>query len=266
MESQGSSEADIKTLASSKGMDFTVTAGGDVKGAVISGIPAGYLFGADGNMVTDKVHGGDLEKQIAALCKESPGAMAGPGPYVKLAPLAAQVKSGIGLGNVLKTLVTKKLSKDPTEASEATAMYDALHTSLQEQLDSALEQKAEEPLTALAKLDRIAMQFAGDELAKKATDQAATMRKDPHVKMEIDGEQKWKYIQGLYGKLKPGAKGSKDPADESFRKVNLDALMVIVAGCRHIVEHCPKTAAATRAQEVVDQFVAPTAPKEAKTK
>jgi len=209
-------------------------------------------------MISDKVHGADLAKKIETACKQSLGALAGPGPYVKLAPLAAQVKAGVGLAGVVKTLATKKDSKDSAEAAEATAMYDAITGNMKEQFDDATEKKTEEPLVALAKFERLAALFNGDDLAKKAAKEAADMRKLPAVQKELEGEMKWKYIQGLYGKLKPGAKGSRDPADESFRKANMEQLQVIVAGCRNIATTCAKTSFAEKAQELIDQFVAPT--------
>lgn len=256
LEVQGSSAADVAEYAKGKGMTYQCTSGGSIKGSNVVGIPHTFLFGADGNLIAEKLRpGGELDKKLAVALKECGAALAGPGPYTKLGPLAAQIKSGIGLGTVLKTLATKKNSKDATEVAEATMMYDALHNGGQEQLDSATEQKAEEMVAALQKFERLATQFAGDEIGKKASEQALAMKKDPKVKAEVAGEQMWKIIEGLNDKLKP-VKGVKDPKEKAFRDLNQDALIGLVAGCRTIIQRCPKTKAAERAQGYIDEIVA----------
>lgn len=255
MEVQGSSAAEIGEFAKAKGCTYQMTSGGNIKGSNVSAIPHTFLFGADGNLIGEKLHpGGDLEKKLTAALKECGAALAGAGPYTKLAPLAAQIKSGIGLGTVLKTLATKKNSKDATEVAEATMMYDALHNGGQEQLDSAMEQKTEEVVAALTKFDRLAQQFQGDEIGKKAADQAAAMKKDPKVQKELEGERTWKIVENLNDKLK-AIKGVKDPKDPAFVKLNMDQLIVLVGGCRMIIQKCPGTKAAERAEAYIADYV-----------
>lgn len=253
MECQNSTEAEIVALTKMKGMDYDVTTGGRLNGANVTGIPHGYLFAADGTMVADNPLSADLEKKVATLIRESAGAMAGPGPYVKLAPLAAQIKAGVGLGTVLKTLSTKKASKDAVESAEATMMFDALHGSAQEQLENAIEKKAEDPLGALAKLDKLAAQFSGDEIAKKAADESIAMKKDPAIKKEIEAGMMWKQIEALNEKLKP-VKGAKNPADEAFRKANLPAIQSMIVGCQTINQRFPGTIAANKAQGLMESY------------
>ncbi len=254
LECQGSTEAEIAEFMKSKSADFEATTGGSLKGAAVSGIPHGFLFGPDGKLITDSgLRGAELEKKVVSAVKECGAAMAGPGPYVKLAPLAAQIRSGLGLGTVLKTLATKKTSKDAAEVAEATMMYDALHGNAEEQLASAMEKKADDPVAALSKFDRLSLQFSGDEIAKKATDESAAMKKDPVIKKELEGAGMWKIIEALNDKLKP-VKGLKDPKDPAFVKINIEALQGLVGGCRTIIQRCPNTGAAKKAQDLMDEF------------
>ena len=206
-------------------------------------------------MITEKgLHGAEAEKTVSAALKECGAALAGPGPYTKLAPLAAQIKSGIGLGSIMKTLTTKTSSKDATEAAEATMMLTALQTGAKDQLEGAIEKKKEDPLSALLKFDHLSQQFVGDDIAKKASEQSATMRKDPLIKKELEGATMWKMIEGWNDKLKP-VKGIKDPKDPAFVKLNLETLQGLVAGCRTIIQRCPNTKAAEHAKEYIENYV-----------
>jgi hypothetical protein len=258
----GATAAEIAEYAKGKGMTYQCCSGGNIKGSNVATIPHTFLFGADGNLIGEKLRLPELQKKVPLALKECGAALAGAGPYTKLGPLAAQIKSGIGLGTVLKTLATKKNSKDAVEVAEATMMYDALHNGGQEQFDMAMEQKSEEMVAALQKFDRLAAQFAGDEIGKKASEQALAMKKDPQVKAELAGEQMWKIIEGLNDKLKP-VKGVKDPKEQAFRDLNIDSLKGLVAGCYTIIQRCPKTKAAARAQEYIDDYV-PATPAPAK--
>src|SRR5690242_16009861 len=89
IECQNSGKEEIDTLCKSKGVGYQITTGSQLKGANVSSIPHGFLFSADGKMVSDELRGKPLEDKIKELLAESAAAMAGPGPYVKLAAFAA---------------------------------------------------------------------------------------------------------------------------------------------------------------------------------
>jgi len=253
LECQNSSAADIATLAKSKDVTYQLTTGGDLKGSNVTGIPHGFLFGADGKLLADNPRGKELESKVKEALKDVAGMMAGPGPYKKLAALAAQVKSGQGLGAVLKTLAQKKDSKDAEEAAEAKTMYEALHGNAQEALDSALAKKETSPVESLARLDKLALQFAGDEIGTKAKQEGDTLRKDPKIKKEIEAEAMLKQIEAATERLKP-VRGMKDPKDEAFRKANAAAIQGIVGGCQALSQRYAGTAAAQKADELVSQY------------
>lgn len=253
LECQNSSAADITALAQGKGATYQMTTGGDLKGSNVTGIPHGFLFGPDGKLVAEERDVTSLEKKIKELLPEVAAAMAGPGPYKKLAPLAAQVKAGQGLGAVLKQLRTKVESKDAEEAAEAKAMLEALGGAAQAQLDRAIGIKDSEPADAIARMDKIALQFAGDEIAVKAKTEADTLRKDPKIKKELEATAVFVQIQKSYEGLKPFM-GEKNPKADGFRKMNMAAIQQIVGGCQMIVQRYPDTQTAKKAQEMMDQF------------
>ncbi|MCW8133382.1 MAG: hypothetical protein KIS92_23770 [Planctomycetota bacterium] len=253
LECQGSTAAEISNMAKAKGVAYQLTTGGDLKGANVRGIPHGFLFGPDGKLVADDVPFSELEKKIKELLPEVAGAMAGPGPYKKLAPQAAQVKAGQGLGAVLKLLRTKVESKDAEEAAEAKMMLEALGGAAQAQLDRAVGMKESDPLGAIAKLDKLAVQFAGDEIAVKAKTETDALKKDPKVRKEIEAAGVFAQIEKAYDGLKPFL-GEKNPKADGFVKLNQAAINNIVAGCQMIVQRYPETNVAKKAQEMMNQF------------
>lgn len=253
LECQRSADDVIANVAKSKGAGYQMTTGGDLKGSNVSGLPHGFLFGADGKLAVDDPPNGQLEKKVKELLKDSAGFMAGPGPYVKLAALAAQIKSGQGLGTVLKTLAAKKESKDAAEQAEAVMMYDALHGAAEGQLEGALGKKDTEPAAALVKLDKIALTFAGDEVATKAKTEADAMRKDPKVKKEVEADAMWKQVEAMTDKLKP-VRGEKNYKDDAFRKANAASIQGIVGGCQGLTQRFAGTAAASKAESLMNEF------------
>lgn len=253
LECQNSTADEIAGLVKGKGVTYQVTTGGDLKGSNVRGIPHGFLFSPDGKMVADDPDLSELEKKIKELLPEVAGAMAGPGPYKKLAAQAAQVKAGQGLGGVLKTLRTKVESKDAEEAAEAKLMLEALGGSAQKQLERALGLKESEPSEAVARLDKLALQFAGDEIGAKAKTELESLRKVPKVRKELEAEAMWKQLEKLEEGLKPFM-GAKNPKADGFRKLNMGAIQSLVGGCQTLLQRYPDTAAAKKAQTMLDPY------------
>jgi hypothetical protein len=253
LECQQSPATDITNLAKSKGCTYQMTTGGDLKGANVTGIPHGFLFSADGKLAADDPRGGQLETKIKDLLKDAGAAWAGEGPYVKLAPLAAQIKLGQGLGQVLKTLATKKDSKDAAEAAEAKMMYDALSTGSKEAFDRAVADKDANPLSALARLDKLAGQFAGDDLGTKAKAEADKLKNDPKVRKEQEADGMYKQLETICSGMRAVA-NSKDPKNDAFRRTNAQAIASVVSGCQTIIQRYPGTAAATKAEEMMGEY------------
>ncbi|HYG74245.1 MAG TPA: hypothetical protein VEK08_04495 [Planctomycetota bacterium] len=253
LESQGSASDAIKSILSGQGAGYQATTGGNIKGANVTGLPHSFLFDAAGNMVADDPPLRKLEAKIKELLKESGAALAGPGPYKKLAPMAAQIKLGSGLGSILKTLATKKTSKDAEEAAEATMMYDALKNGGTEMIDSALEKKDSDPVKALAVLDKVAVQFTGDDIGTRAKTEADTLKKDPKIKKEVEADAMWKQIEKMNEGLKP-VRGMKDPKDEAFRKANMPTIQGIVGACQQLNARYAGTNAAAKATELMESF------------
>src|SRR3981081_2648225 len=78
LECQGGTTAQIGDFMKGKNATFESVSGGNLKGSAVSGIPHGFLFGADGKLIGE-MRGGALEKKVASAVKECGAAMAGPG-------------------------------------------------------------------------------------------------------------------------------------------------------------------------------------------
>jgi lysophospholipase L1-like esterase len=195
-----------------------------------------------------------IDETVKELLKESnSSALAGPGPYKKLATLAAQVKTGVGLGQILKTLAAKKDSKDAEEAAEAKMLFDALHNGGQENLDAALSYKESKPVLAVSRLEKLATQFSGDEIGTKAKQAAEQLRKDPKVAKELDAEQMLKQLQTFEDGFKPVG-GVKNPKAPQFRKVNAQGIETLIGGCHQLMQRFPGTAAAQKAEALMNDY------------
>jgi lysophospholipase L1-like esterase len=195
-----------------------------------------------------------IDEPVKELLKESnTAAMAGPGPYKKLASLAAQIKTGTGLGQVLKTLAQKKDSKDAAEAAEAKMMYEALQSGGQTNLDAALAYKDSRPVLALSRLDRVAAQFAGDEIGTKAKQVAEQLRKDPKVAKELEAEQMLKKLQAFEEGFKAAGK-DRSPKSPQFRKLNAQGIEALIGGCQQLLKRYPGTAAAQKAESLMSDY------------
>jgi len=253
LECQGSSEDAIKKMAADKGVTYQMTVGGKLEGSNVRGIPHGFLFGPDGKLVADDPDLSTLEKKIKELIPEAAGAMAGPGPYTKLASLHAQVKSGKGLGTVLKQVRAKVSSADAAEAAEAKTMLEHLGGNAQKQLDNALALKDSDALACVNKLDKLALDFTGDEIGTKAKTESDALKKDPKVRKELDGAGMWVQVEKMRDGLKPAGQ-SRSPQSEAFRKMNLQAIQGMLASCQQIIQRYPGTAAAVKAQALVDEY------------
>ena len=253
LESQNTPAAEIQTFAKSKGITYQCTVGGDLAGAVVEGIPHTYLLGPDGSLAGENMMGKVLEDKIKVLLLESSVVYLGEGPYKKLAPLAAAIKGGQNLGQALKVLATKKDSKDADEAAEAKQMLDAIKGAAKETFDNAMAEKDTNPLSSIARFDKLVVRYSGDEIATNAKKEADTLRKDPKVKKEMEADEMWKKVE-LFNNQMKAFQGQRDPKNDGFRKINAQTIQILIGGCQQLIQRYPGTAAAEHADELMSAY------------
>lgn len=213
------------------------------------------ITGRSVNFSIDRIHlyrdglkGEDLSRPLSPTSFES---LAGPGPYVKLASLSDRIRSGLGYGEVLKTLRARKDSPDPQEAREANMMLEALEKAGRRAIETALALK--DPLESLRLLDRAAAQYGGDLVGAKAAEEARSLRQKPEVQAELRADPAWKKIEELRSQLKP-VSGAHDPRSAAWRRRNQATLQMILAACQNLVKNHPGTAAAARAEATLRDY------------
>lgn len=183
-------------------------------------------------------------------------AMLGPGPYKKLAPLAAKIKAGGGFGQALKALDKKKQSKDAAEAAEATMMFDAITAAGGQSLESALALKSMRPDLALARLQQVAALFAGDAIGTQAKSEAAAIRKDPQLAKAIAAEEAYMQLCAFERSLR-FAGPDRNPSSAAFRQANARAIAGLVERGRGLAGRYPGTPAAKKVEEMLQPYLEP---------
>ena len=253
LEHQNSTPEQIASLAKTKKVPYQLCEGGNLDGASGGGIPQTYLIGPDGKFVARDLPGKALEDKIKLLIKDASVVYPGPGPFKKLAPMVAQIKTGRSLGSLLKQFAAKQTSKDADEAAEAKMVYETVHASGQESLDSALADKESDPCTAIFRLDNLALRYDGVDIAATAKKESDALKKDPKIKKEMDGENMWQRIVAFQDQLKPIA-GNKDPKNEAFRKANIQGIQILMGGVASLMQQFPDTVAAKKADQLAAEY------------
>ena len=71
LERQESTAAEITALTKARNAEFETTMNGNLKGANVSGIPHGFLFGPDGKLIQDGgMRGAEFEQKVAETLKQ----------------------------------------------------------------------------------------------------------------------------------------------------------------------------------------------------
>ena len=168
LERHHTSESTISALARSNGLDFTLTAGGSLKGAVVTRIPHGFLFGPDGNLVQENPYVYDLESRVAALIKESLAAKAAAAPEPKSPPPASQPTPEIASSASPKEYAFNAMDKIDAAAPPR----------------RTVEKKTQSPVITLAKCKKMCGEFCCEETASDA----AALFKLAAARLDLEAE------------------------------------------------------------------------------
>jgi hypothetical protein len=171
-------------------------------------------------------------------------AMAGTGPYARLASLARKVRSGRGLGEVLRA------ARAQSADAEGQALSAALDAFAGRRLEEARAMRSTDPAECVRLLEELAGQFEGDERGAEAAKEAAELRADPAVEAELKAAAQWARVEQALSGLKPH-NGARDLKSEPFRRLNAAALVGIGATCRQLSKSWPGTKGARRAEELL---------------
>ena len=168
LECQGSTDAEINEFVKAKEAAFETTTGGELKGAEVTGIPHGFLFGPDGNLIqNDGMRGAALDEKVAAVLVEFSA------EHAKVAEKAGK------LGEAYK-LYQKNGSPESLAAAEAIETQ-----ANKKQADAEAALKAKKYDDAMKLLGSVAASCAGTPMAERANQLMETIRTDPEIKANI---------------------------------------------------------------------------------
>jgi hypothetical protein len=152
----------------------------------------------------------------------------------------------------LAKLLPLQTNADAAVAEEAKAVVKVYADWAEAALKAATALKAEDPLLALERLQRIAVHFKGVPAATQATLQVAEWKKDKAIALELKAVPQLEALRKLSATLlmQPNA----DAKAEQFQKANAKAIAQIGDAIKAIKKAFPDTAAAKEAQEVQETY------------
>ncbi len=179
IECQGSSEAEIKTLAKDKGAEFTIVSNGEYPRKQISGIPRAFVFDHTGKEIYDGNPAGAEAAAATAVLAVPAIWFPADATFTKLKAQADQALSRKNLGQLLTSLRSLSQSTDDAEKTEAASIVQVLEGYASRRKDSLKASHDEDPEQYLATLDALAKEFAGDAVAAEAKAQKDKDLADP---------------------------------------------------------------------------------------
>ena len=251
---QGGSEADVRSMAQSRGVNYTITDRGNIKdGNDFRGIPHCFLFDHTGKCIY-RGGPGDVEPLLLKAVAAAPPAVLEGRKLTRLATLSTQLKKEANFGSVLQQAQARVKSADSTIADEASYLVEKLDAFAAKQLDEVDSDKAEHPLASWTLVQRVATNYRGTDHAKKAGELLAELRKDKPFQTELKAAQSLGEIRTLEGQLRKTGSGEVAPKDPEFLKLNASVLNQLTAKIKLLKKSAPEARATKDAQKIADTY------------
>jgi thiol-disulfide isomerase/thioredoxin len=213
---QKATDEEVQATARARGINYTVTTG-HVSGSTATGIPHCFVFDANGKCVFEG-NPADADKPLRIAFGEAIIAKTGRDSFPKL--LVASVdalKAGKPPAAILAKVQPFTRSPDADVAAAAKALVEALTGPGRAALEAARSQRADDPLAAYDRAQRLAVTFKGTAVGIDAGKFFAELKADKAVMAELRARpmlEKVRVIDQQLGK----ALGEKETPDDAFRK------------------------------------------------
>ncbi len=226
-----------------------------IPGRFIPALPANFLFNADGYLIGSDLHGDLLESRVQEALVDCLAGITSPGDIGRLADYEAKLKTGRDLMPTLSDVVRKKReTQDPKVVDEATKLFTGVFEWANKKFNRAMTEREKNPMAALMRLQTIARELKGTDIAAKSAEAVEELLKDDRVIREQKADKALHDIVTQYTDMKSLPDGSKDPQDVEFRKLNLPALRTMAADCQQLMYVFPNTDAAAHTQTIITEF------------
>jgi hypothetical protein len=215
---QKASPDEIKATARTHGINYTVTSGyvSGGKGGK-GGIPYGFVFDHDGKCVFEGSPS-DAEKKLRSAVGAAIVAKAGRSDFNKTITVQVDaLKAGRPPAGVLVKLLPLTRAPDAETAAQAKALTDALMAPAKAALASARGQKADDPLAAYDRAQRMTVAFRNTPVGTDAGKLLTELKSDKAVVAELKTRPLMEKLRAV-DQLLAKAMGDKEPKDPAFQK------------------------------------------------
>jgi thiol-disulfide isomerase/thioredoxin len=246
----------IKTVALSRGANFTIVANARVEGANdFNTIPHCMIFDHTGACIY-RGHPQEAEAIVRRAVAAAPPAVLEGRKLAKLGSLATQLKKEANFGQVLKQAQERAGSTDPAAAEEASFLVDKLTATAKKQLETAAELEESDPVSAWKLVNRVATNYKGTDLGKDAAETLAAMKGDKSFQLELKAFQTLDQVRNLNLQIRkvPGDDSNNSPA---YRSANAPLLRQISNLVREMKKAAPDSKATQEAIEIAESAGVP---------
>jgi hypothetical protein len=214
--SQKATPDEVRSTARARGINYTVTTG-YVTGGKGNGIPHCFIFDAAGQCVFEG-NPADAETILRTTFGTALVAKAGRDSFPKpVATYADALKAGKPPAAILAKVQPLTRAPDTETAAAAQALVDLLTAPAKTSLEAAKAQRADDPLAAYDRAQRLAAMFKSSPVGRDAAKFFAELKADKTVMAELRARpllEKVRVLDQQLGKVL----GEKETPDDAFRK------------------------------------------------
>jgi len=241
----GNLKGNVMALARAKGINYTITQQGSLKGDTSSGIPRAWLFDHTGKCVWEG-HPTQIDGQLETVMRNAPHWLTRGRQLKSKSVLRQSLKlhsnrSYGAIANTLGKLIEKSEGKDAQKEEAAFLRANILKYG-NDRLSQAAADESQEPIAALQNYRELKGLFKGTEIGKKASKRSKELKTDKAFQKELKAAKILAYIEGQMALMKPG--GSK-------KRSNLRLIANIRSAANMLQKKYPTTSAAQKAQSIV---------------
>lgn len=240
----GSLKGKVMALTRAKGINYTITQFGSLRGDTSRGIPRAWLFDHTGKCVWEG-HPSEMDRPLETAMRNAPHWLTRGRQLKSKSVIKQSLKlhgnRGYGtIANALGKIIEKSEGKDK-QKEEATFLRDNIVKYGNDRLTRAAADEKQDAPEALRSYRELKSLFKGTEIGDKASKRNKELKNDKEFKKELKAAKILAYIEGLVARMKPG--GSK-------KRSNLGLIANIRAAARLLQKKYPTTTAAQKAQSI----------------
>jgi hypothetical protein len=251
--SQNATNEEIKSVARSRGVNFTVTEGTSVQGGNDSkGIPHVIVFDHTGKCAYRGPPSGAETHIRQALAKAVASRVEGK-PTKSVNSLLESLKKGQPPAAILQKAVSLSKGSDKESAEQAKQLVAGM-TEPADRLISEIEKmRSSDPVDTYLRANRFSTDLKGTPAGTKAAEITAELKKDKTVVQEVKARPALDNVrhidEGLQEKL-----GKDDPKGKEFHKAEAGPLKQLQTAVKNMKKSWPDAPSTKEAVEIAEKY------------